>query len=365
MSDKGRTFIALDGLRGVAALCVVFLHIFRFTGEWRLPTAYLAVDLFFVLSGFVLAHAYERAFRRGLSPWLFMAQRFIRLYPLYLIGILLGIVVVALSIRFGSGGSALMWTWERLGRTLPYALLMVPCPPWLEDTMFPLNTIMWSIFFELLVNLLWALTWRWLESTRTLVIVVALAAAGLIVTWNIWGVLNLGPTWASFMGGLARVLYSFPLGILLYRAYQRWKLPSLPVLPLLLALPLLFLMPRGITAELFAVLFILPSIVLLAAHSRPAAGLAVACSYLGEASYAIYVVHKKVYDLTYAAILKVLHIRGEAFAPWISLPFIAGLVVLCILLNRLFDEPVRRVLSTAVFGPRKIALASAAEAQKE
>ncbi|MET0656769.1 MAG: acyltransferase [Steroidobacteraceae bacterium] len=353
MHDKGRTFIALDGLRGVAALCVVFLHIFRFTGEWKLPTAYLAVDLFFVLSGFVLAHAYERAFRRGLSPGRFMVQRLIRLYPLYLIGTALGVLVVVLSIRFGSGGSALLWTWDRVWKALPYGLFMVPCPPGVEYTMFPFNTVMWSIFFELVVNLLWALTWRFLESMQILVIVVAIAGVGLIVAWNTWGVLNLGLTWASFIGGLARVLYSFPMGILLYRAYQRWKLPALPSFLLLLALPLLFLIPRATPMELMTALFILPGIVLLAAYSRPAGALAVVCSYLGEASYAIYAVHKKVYDLSYAAILKAFDIRAEALAPWITLPFIVGLIATCILLSRVFDEPIRRGLSTAAFGARR------------
>ncbi len=51
----------------------------------------LAVDLFFALSGFVLAHAYEQKFERGMTAFDFMKIRFIRLYPLYILALFISL----------------------------------------------------------------------------------------------------------------------------------------------------------------------------------------------------------------------------------------------------------------------------------
>ena len=82
MSDKGKV-AGLDGLRGAAAICIVALHTNRLMGDIEPPFAALAVDLFFLLSGFVLAHNYSDRFVAGLSPTRFMVTRWIRLYPMY------------------------------------------------------------------------------------------------------------------------------------------------------------------------------------------------------------------------------------------------------------------------------------------
>jgi peptidoglycan/LPS O-acetylase OafA/YrhL len=350
--NTGRSFIALDGLRGVAALCIVWLHVLRYVGEWHLPTAYLAVDLFFALSGFVLAHAYEHAFRAGLSPWRFMLQRLIRLYPLYLLGIALGMSVAMLSIRYHGGGSAFIWTWERFSNALPYALFMLPCPPGVDAVMYPFNGVMWSIFFELLVNLLWATTWRWLHSTRALLVVVLIAGIGLIVRSLASSSGMLGVGWPIFLSGLARVLFAFPLGILLYRVHQRWKLPALPTASLLISLPVLFLIPRGAIQQLILAMVVLPAIVLLTSYARPTGMLALICTFLGEASYAVYALHKRLYELSYAGFLKIFQVRAEAWAPWIALAFIAVLIAVCIAVHRWFDVPVRRGLAELLLSLR-------------
>lgn len=86
---RSRSYVTLDGLRGLAALSVVVLHSYRFIGDMAWSSAALAVDLFFALSGFVLAHAYSQRLAEDLSVGEFMKARFIRLYPLYLVGIAL------------------------------------------------------------------------------------------------------------------------------------------------------------------------------------------------------------------------------------------------------------------------------------
>ena len=86
-----RVFHTLDGLRGVAALFVAMRHtnLFHRAG---IHGGYLAVDLFFVLSGFVIAHAYERRLASGLSVGRFMAARYLRLWPVYVLGAALGLI---------------------------------------------------------------------------------------------------------------------------------------------------------------------------------------------------------------------------------------------------------------------------------
>jgi hypothetical protein len=120
-----RNYRTLHGIRGVAALCIVALHSPRLFGP--MPGFLgLAVDLFFALSGFVLAHAYEDRFRQGMTPLAFLRQRWVRLYPLYAVGLLLGIAHQAMGILYDS--PTVSWTWRELLTALPFAVFMLPAP---------------------------------------------------------------------------------------------------------------------------------------------------------------------------------------------------------------------------------------------
>ena len=81
-----KVFRLLDGLRGIAALVVVLLHIPQFIKDDTFPEGYLAVDLFFVISGVVIRQAYEHRLESELSVWRFAWLRIVRLYPLYMLG---------------------------------------------------------------------------------------------------------------------------------------------------------------------------------------------------------------------------------------------------------------------------------------
>src|ERR1700744_1024629 len=95
-AQKAHTFAMLDAIRGLAALIVAERHLAHYFFDKQLPGSYLAVDIFFVLSGFVIAHAYEPRFAKGMRPTRFFAIRIIRLWPLYIAGCLLGFLTLFL-----------------------------------------------------------------------------------------------------------------------------------------------------------------------------------------------------------------------------------------------------------------------------
>jgi peptidoglycan/LPS O-acetylase OafA/YrhL len=117
-------FVALDAMRGLAALVVVFWHA---QGEFapipRPASGYLAVDFFFCLSGLVIAQAYEDRLQSGLSVAKFAFLRLIRFYPLFAIGLL----ILPLSA---------ILTGQNFARHVPhpalaigFSALMLPTPP--------------------------------------------------------------------------------------------------------------------------------------------------------------------------------------------------------------------------------------------
>lgn len=89
------TFDVLNGLRGIAATAVASMHFFYYTVPLHPAIVAPAVDFFFVLSGFVIAHSYGDQLVGSLSVGRFMLARAIRLYPLYLLGLLMGAAAIA------------------------------------------------------------------------------------------------------------------------------------------------------------------------------------------------------------------------------------------------------------------------------
>jgi peptidoglycan/LPS O-acetylase OafA/YrhL len=168
-------YAVLDGMRGLAALVVLLFHIAQQHRVTVLPRADLAVDFFYILSGFVVAYAYDERLRSRMTFRGFMAVRLIRLYPLLFAGVGAGIGLAVLSsVVDGTPTLADIALAGALGLVLLPSYVF---PQW--TTAYPFNMAAWSLFFEFFVNALYAAIARHLSIVR-LAVVVGIGAAALI-----------------------------------------------------------------------------------------------------------------------------------------------------------------------------------------
>jgi peptidoglycan/LPS O-acetylase OafA/YrhL len=327
-------YIALDAMRGVAALLVVVFHAARLLdGRWA-PGGYLAVDLFFVLSGFVIAAAYDKRIVGGMSARRFTLIRTIRFWPLYALGLALGLAHQLMLIATHNPhamGSA------HLAAAVPLNLVFLPDFAGAPGNLFPLNSPSWSLFFELLVNIAYVVAFPWLG--RRALGAVALTS-GAIFAWLCWqhGTADLGSTFASAPAGVPRTLFSFSMGLLIFRS--GWRPFTAPLWILLPAVALLMLAPvpsdwRAVY-DIGFVLLLSPLLVLAGARSQRASR---AADWLGRLSYPLYAVHYPLLML------------GTPLAEKLHLPFavrvvlvVIGLPALALLLDRMFDQPVVKAM---------------------
>lgn len=300
-----------------------------------MANATLAVDFFFALSGFVISYAYDRRFAAGLSPTRFLWLRFGRLYPLYIFGTALGIGVLA---KFAAGGRD-GWDWQAVAiASLPALLLLPTLHQNPADELYPANGPAWSLFDELLVNAVYALSWRWL-TVRCLLVVVGVSAVALIVAGVHFGTLNIGYSISTVVGGFARVAFSFTAGVLIHRISGE-RSARIPAIVLAAVLPTVFAFRGGVVYQLSCTLFVLPAIVWAGAHNQPKFGRAV-WDYLGRLSYPIYVIHMPLYYVAISVFPKI----GVSLGPLPGVLYVAGLAVIAAALDRYFDPVIRRLLS--------------------
>ncbi|WP_298614660.1 acyltransferase [uncultured Odoribacter sp.] len=351
----------LDGLRGVAAITVVWFHIFEAFAtshiDQRINHGYLAVDFFFILSGFVIGYAYDDRWGK-MKIKEFLKRRVIRLHPMVVMGALIGAVVFYFQ-------GCPVWDVSKvtvlalLTATFINALL-IPATPGTEirglGEMYPLNGPSWSLFFEYIGNILYALFIRKF-STKALSGLVFFAGCGLAVfaIGGPYGDICAGfsLTGIEFTAGFLRLLFSFSAGLLLFRIFKPANIKgafwicSLSIVALL-SVPRIggaeYLWMNGLYDTVcFALLF--PILVYLGASGKTTDKYTTRlCKFLGEISYPLYMVHYPFIYLYYAWVKNnQLTFRG-------SLPGAAGVVIGSILLAyiclKLYDIPVRKYLTS-------------------
>jgi peptidoglycan/LPS O-acetylase OafA/YrhL len=324
-------------MRGIAAIVVVVWHESIFFG-FRPGSGYLAVDLFFCLSGFVLSHAYGRKLEtRSISRTHFMALRLVRLYPLYILSLVVMILSLLLTIALHLPTN---WNLKQIGESLPFSVLFLPTPPLHSQSVFPLNNPAWSLFYELVVNVFYALIAATLTVGR-LRFFIGISALLVAVSVAVEGSLDLGGTWPTLLIGVPRVFYAFLVGLQIHRAKLPFRLS--PIVVLALTAVMLWLDPGGYRAyyDAVCVLILVPALVIAGSNSEPPRFLMSTCWLLGSTSYALYVLHVP----STAGLRGVLQrLVGSIFAPWSGFFIVIGLLSLCVLLDRYFDVPIRKSL---------------------
>lgn len=348
----------LDGLRGVAAIIVVFFHLAEPLSSSHSDNivnhGYLAVDFFFLLSGFVIGYAYDDRWNT-LTIRGFLRRRFERLQPLVVLGMTLG----ALGFYFTD---STIWP---LIHTVPLWKLMVvmligytliPIPISMDirgwQEMHPLNSVGWSLFFEYIANILYAIGLRKL-SNKALTCFVILAGAVLLhlAVTNANGDVSGGWTLnvEHLRIGITRTMFPFFAGLLLSRIAQPIHIKN-AFLWCSLLVAIVLLMPRigGVTHlwmnglyEAFCIIIVFPLIVYIGAsgvmHNKTEDKI---CKFLGNLSYPLYMTH---YVLVYFYVAWVSNNSGVTF--WQAWPYalltFSGTLLLAYASLKLYDEPVR------------------------
>jgi peptidoglycan/LPS O-acetylase OafA/YrhL len=342
-----RVFSTLDGLRGIAALAVVTRHVPDHTLLGWSQASTLAVDLFFALSGFVLAHSYLQRLQDGMTTFEFMKLRVIRLYPLYI----LGTSLVALNLAIAAGTDWHRWA-HVIGSGI-FAVFFLPAPPFVSPDQhpFPLNFVAWSLFYELAVNLLFALVALRLTN-RLLGVIIAIGAVMLIATGLYFGDLTSGSLFANFWGGGGRVVYSFFAGVAAYRVWQADRLAwaKLPAWVCFILLVVVFMgapLQGRAYYDLATALIVFPLLVLAAARMEPPRWLFGLSEFLGTGSYAIYVIQVPVI-VWVSSILHRLGTNLNSFGLPGSIAIMVAVAVAAHLLDKHFDKEARSRLSRAL-----------------
>ncbi len=372
-ADTKPHYELLDGLRGIAALLVLFYHIFEGlafaegtngAGDGIIHTlnhGHIAVDFFFILSGFVISYAYDDRWKK-MNTWQFFKRRLIRLHPMLVMGAVIGFLAFAFVgfERWDHTTTPTGWVMIALLLTM----FMIPAVPGVpyevrgNGEMFPLNGPGWSLFFEYIGNILYALFMRRMS---TMILATFTVLLGVAHAWffigDISGYDMVGVGWTidnvNFWGGLVRMLFPFSMGMLLARTFKPRRIKGAfwicsIALTVLFSVP--YIVPRGSISlnslyEFLCIAFLFPLLVWVGACGKSSNGfIAKANRVLGEISYPLYIVHYPIMYIFYAWLIEkeiyTLQDCREAAAL-----VVVSSILLAFLCLKLYDEPVRRLLS--------------------
>ena len=358
-------YIILDGLRGVAALMVVVFHIAEAHATSRfnqlINHGYLAVDFFFLLSGYVIGYAYDDRWVK-MTVTDFFKRRLIRLQPMVIMGMVIGAICFYFqdSVIWPNISDVPVWKMliiMLIGCTLLPIPLSMDIRGWTE--MHPLDGPAWSLFFEYIANILYALFVRKF-SIKNLWVLVVICGAALIhftVTGKNGDVIG---GWAlepvQLRIGFTRMMYPFFAGLLLCRMGKMVHIKQAFFWSSLLIILVLSLPRIGGPAnvwmnglyESFSIIFIFPVIVLIGAGGTVKGHITTRlCKFFGDISYPIYITH---YPLIY---IYTAWVANNKVPLQKAYPFSILLLITAILIAyaslKLYDEPVRKWLKNGVF----------------
>jgi peptidoglycan/LPS O-acetylase OafA/YrhL len=345
-----KRFITLDFFRGVAAIFILARHSLEFIGV-NPYTSYLAVDLFYLISGFVFVPSTGDKLIGGKTDAKgVIINRIIRLYPLYFASIVFAGIFYLIGARHGINipNQPYWQAWL-------IALTMGPNinAPWF---MFQINGPAWYLFVDMVGVIFFAFTYKYFKDWM-LGIIIALSAGVLVyAAYNIdpRGGLDLGWVKTNLQYGFARFTFSFTLGMLLYRKLRNGffeKQYNLPFVGIILcAIMATSLCIQRIDNDtdalisLICVFGVFPAILIIGTKVDFGGFLAKISDFLSPISYTIYILQLPFITLAHY-ICKQNHIRASSTAPWGEFVLLAVMITISVLLNKYYDAPVRAFLN--------------------
>ena len=275
----------LDGLRGIAALGVLAFHLPGFFHiPQMLPKAYLFVDFFFLLSGFVLTPVIAARRASGVSATAFFVSRIRRFWPLAAVGTVLSALVFSTNPSFPD-----------VFPKLALALAFIPAV-FLSHALFPLNVVQWSLFWELVANGAHARWWdRWADRALWMMVVLCGAIHGAAIV--LIGTGDIGAHFDYWYLAIPRVAFAYGIGMLVARHFTGAKAVSAPQWFLRGSLPVVAVALLPLTGdallwvEVGVVLFLFPIAFRWIASAMPEERWHRALSGLGRISFPLYAVH--------------------------------------------------------------------------
>lgn len=355
----------LDGLRGVAAVMVVTFHIFEALSSSPLDQVinhgYLAVDFFFVLSGFVIGYAYDDRWHK-ITVVEFFKRRLVRLHPMVIMGMIIG----AVGFYFQQGA---LWpiistipVWKML-LVMLIGFTIIPLPPSSMDIrgwheMYPLNGPGWTLFFEYIANILYAVVVR--KFSKTALAILVFIAACALIHWGVTGGQgDMIGGWsiepAQLRIGFTRLMYPFFAGLLLSRTAKLTFIKNAFLWCSLLIIIVLSIPRIGGSTHLWmnglyealVIIFIFPLIVYIGASGNVKGKYANRlCRFLGDISYPIYITHYPLIYI-YTAWVKNNNVSLENGWPYGLLVLISAIIIAYACL-KFYDEPIRAWLKKKV-----------------
>lgn len=270
----GSRLAGLDALRGIAALCVLVYH----ASPQGSSNAYLSVDFFFMLSGYVMARTYEPRLASGMTPTQFVRTRVAKLWPTMFLASLIGLPWLFSWIPP-------QWAW-------PIALAnLLLIPTMMQNRLFLLNGPAWSILFELGANTAHAFgLWR---ASNRLLIAAIVVAAGFLTWFASTQTLELGSRPETVLGGIARVLTGYMIGMLLWRLWRDNPPISVSAPFTLLAMPMFFAVAAVLSGQSWQsdLLFVLALCPMLIAGGLRIVRPGRLLGWFGQISFPLYAVH--------------------------------------------------------------------------
>lgn len=352
-----KRFITLDFYRGVAAIFILMRHTLEFSG-FNPYTSYLAVDLFYLISGFVFVPSTGDKLLSGkIDAKGAIIGRIIRLYPLYFLSIALAGFFWIIGARHGVNiaGQPYWQAWLM-------SLTMGPnffAPMY----MFQINGPAWYLFVDIVGVIFFAFTYKYLKNWALGLIVLI---SGVILIWAAFhidprGGLDLGWVKNNLQYGFCRFAFSFTLGMLLYRILRNGffeKQYNLPWLGIILCALMGYSMciqkftpTIDALISLFCVIILYPSLLIIGTKVDFGGILAKITDFLSPISYTIYVLQLPFITLAFF-VLKLNHLNVREIAPWGEFVMQIFMISFAVFANKYYDAPVRGFLNKH-FKPKK------------